>query len=307
MTPKSILAFDIDGTLTSRNQLTISPGSLVPLLRYLQDLGHYPVLITGKPLAYASKVLEANRLPLKGILAENAGVYQGENGESTIFGSGVEEITALKRILGLAVDAGNVTQIKLSGKKYEVVVDPDDISILTIFTNPAFISHRWQFTHSIEVAFLYEKMQQILEEHNLHHSLQVVPPFPDEAIQVIRKEKTTGIVIDKSMLSQSIALLFDAQPSLPKAMFGDGHNDIPAMLSQGVIPLTFANGEDAVKQTAQAEGGFISKYSAVDDIGIPDGILWLAETGTFFGEDSEKIKNYLLSQFPALHNTTQRK
>lgn len=304
MKPKSILAYDIDGTLTPRNQLTISPIKLVALLKYLEDLGHLPLLVTGKPAAYAQRVLESSNLPLKGLIAENAGIYQVEGDEPKVFGEGITEIKTLKSALGLSENVGNITTMTLDEKVYEVVVDPDDLSILTIFTNPQFVSHRWNFSHSIEVDFLYEKLLQLIEQLNLQNSLQVLPPFPDEAIQVIRINKETNTPIDKSMLSAVVSVMFDVEDSIPKAMFGDGHNDIPAMLSKGVIPMTFANAEEAVKQTAQSENGYISKYNAIEDVGIIDGILWLANKETFFGSDSKEIKKFILSNFSQLRQNT---
>jgi hydroxymethylpyrimidine pyrophosphatase-like HAD family hydrolase len=293
MKPKTILAFDIDGTLTPRNSLSIRPKSLVPLLDFLEKLGHVPLLVTGKPIAYATQVLEESELPPWGIIAENAGVYQVAGGQPQVFGPGEKSVKKLKQLLGLEEDKGGVTKIKLADVAYEVVIDPGDISILTIFTNPKPVAHRWQFSHEIEVDYLYEKLEQIITKNNLQHELHLLPPFPDEALQVIRKDASSGTHIDKSKLTQVASLMFDVPADLPKAMFGDGHNDIPAMLAEGVVPMTFSNAEESVKQVVKAEGGYISEYKAVNGLGIVDGIRWLATEKNFFGDDSGSVIKYV--------------
>lgn len=74
-TPKTILAFDLDGTLVPRNHFEIHPRGLSNLLEDLNNLGHISIPVTGKPAKYASNIFPINKLSNNGIIAENAGVY----------------------------------------------------------------------------------------------------------------------------------------------------------------------------------------------------------------------------------------
>ncbi|MFA4827456.1 MAG: HAD-IIB family hydrolase [Candidatus Shapirobacteria bacterium] len=298
--PKSILAFDLDGTITPRNQFEIHPKGLSQLLNDLSNQGHFFIPVTGKPVAYAAKIFSANNLIDRGIIAENAGVYRKPNSQKIeIYGPSIKEMYALRDKLGIGMEKVNVTDIFIDQKKYEVAVDPDDVSILTIFTDPTYVTHRWKFNHSIEAELLVEKINNIITSNNWQNTLSVLPPFPDRAIQIIRKDPISGHSIDKSSIIFALNAIYPNIDTIPIAMFGDGHNDIPAMKPDKVIPITFTNAHSDVLTYVKSKNGYISPHNAPEDLGVPDGLLWLAKNN-FFKEDTNAVHHLITRYFPSL-------
>ncbi len=294
---KSLLTFDLDGTLVPRNRLDIHPKGLTELLNYLNSLGHVVIPVTGKPAAYVSKIFPLNSLENNGVIAENAGVYQkSKSNNIEIYGPSINEVRKLRDLLGIGMDKVNVTKIKIFDKYYEVSIDPDDVSILTVFTDPAFVAHRWKFSHQIKADELVQKLKVIIHENNWINNLEVLSPFPDGGVQVIRKDPTTGISIDKSSIIESLSSIFTDIKKIPIAMFGDGHNDIPAMRPSEITAITFSNAHDEVIEFVKNKGGYVSKYDAPEGLGVVDGILWLNKND-FFGPDQKLIDQKILSLF----------
>ena len=205
---------------------------------------------------------------------------------------------ALRKSLGLEIPGGGLKILNFNGKKHQIPVDPEDISIVTLFTDPKFISHRWIFAQTIATEKVYEYLKELVIKNNWSHDLLVLPPFPDGGIQIIRKS-ITGKTIDKSLLPEVLRLMYDLTELPPIAMFGDGHNDIPAMTPKNIIPLTFINGYPTVKKFVEEKGGFISHSSAPEGLGIIEGLCWLA-TNNFFQSDSTFIMNLLVDTYPDL-------
>jgi len=288
--PRTFLCFDLDGTLVPRNQLTVKPTYLINILNRLGDFGHFVIPVTGKPVEYAQKIFPLNQLVDHGLIAENAGVYRCPDSNTiNIFGPSLDQLTSLRKAIGVNFDKTNVTKILLQDKLFEVVVDPDDRSILTIFTDPSFVAHRWTFQQSISAEDLVNELEQIINKIGLDSYVSVLPPFPDGGVQVVRKDPVTGDPVDKSALTQVLKSMFP-QVNHPKiVMFGDGHNDIPAMSASGVIGLTFANAHPEVKAFVASHEGYNSSENAPDGDGILDGLNWLNKKG-FFDQDAAVTK-----------------
>ena len=281
---KSVLAFDLDGTLTPRNQFEIHPQGLSDLLNFLDKLSHLVIPVTGKPASYAENIFKVNSLENRGIIAENAGVFRRPgNKQVEVYGPNLEEIKKLRDILDVGMEKVNVTKIKLFGKKYEVSIDPGDVSILTVFTDPSYVRHRWIFNHEIQANELVEKLKVIIENNKWNNNLEVLPPFPDGGVQVIRKDPKTGKSIDKSSIIQNLKTMYPNLGKVPIAMFGDGHNDIP-------------NAHDEVIAFVKSKKGYVSNYEAPEGKGVVDGIDWLAEKD-FFREDKRLIKDKINGLF----------
>jgi HAD superfamily hydrolase (TIGR01484 family) len=298
--PKSILAFDLDGTITPRNQFEIHPKGLSQLLNELSNQGHFFIPVTGKPVAYAAKLFSVNNLIDRGIIAENAGVYRKPNSQKIeVYGPSIQEMHMLRDKLGIGMEKVNVTNILIEQKEYQVAVDPDDVSILTIFTDPTYIAHRWKFNQTIDAEVLVKKIQNIITSNNWQNTLSVLPPFPDKAIQVIRKDPASGRSIDKSSLIYALNAIYPNIDIIPIAMFGDGHNDIPAMKPDKVVPITFANSHSDVLIFVKSKNGYISPYNAPEDLGVPDGLLWLAKNN-FFKNDTDIVSRLITKHFPNL-------
>lgn len=303
-TPLSIMGFDVDGTLVPRNRQEIRPAGLTNLLNNVSDLGHHSVLVTGKPVEYASQIYSTNGLVDKGIVGENAGVFRRPGSDLVeVHGPSLEELKALREIIGIGMDKVNVTKIILKGTEYEVVVDPGDKSILTIFTDPSNVTHRWNFNQSIDAEDLVGKLDNTIKTNGLDRNLAVLEPFPDGAVQVIRKDPTTGKPVDKSSLIATLRAMYpEMDDDINIAMFGDGHNDIPAMTPRKIIPVSFSNAHPDVKRFVSEKGGHLSTHDAPEGLGVIDGLLHLAER-MFFGNDSKSIKDLILQAFPSLQRT----
>lgn len=294
---KSILAFDLDGTLVPRNQFEIHPNGLAELLEKLNSLGHLTIPVTGKPAKYASNIFSVNKLQNNGLIAENAGVYTMPNSDEVkIFGSSIDEMYQLRNLAGLTMKDANIQKITIDDKKYEVVIDPDDHSIFTVFTDPSFVTHRWTYKHEIEADFLVKKLREIVKNNNLDNYLAVLDPFPDGGVQVIRKDVKTGLPIDKSYLPQAIEKMYPDSGKLPIAMFGDGHNDIPAMTPERVMPITFNNSHKDVINFVKSKNGYVSNYDTPEGLGVVDGLLWLTKND-FFGQDSQTVEDLIKTSF----------
>lgn len=301
MSPKSILAFDIDGTLTKRNTYVILPEGLSSILNALNEKGHYCIPVTGKPAAYAVRILETNNLQDKGLIAENGGVYRilGSGKISIYAESNISSIYALKESLGLERQGGGVRNIQINNTSYEAAVDPEDLSILTIFTDPIAVSHRWKYRHSIKADLMCQLLEKHIKENKWDKDLEVLPPFPDGGVQVIRKNRATGKTINKSLLPKIVKVMYKLDSYPPTAMFGDGHNDIPAMTPNTVIPLTFANAHPEVIEFVKKKNGFISQYPSPEGLGVIEGLYWLAKKN-FFQSDSKYIAEIIIKQFPQM-------
>jgi len=296
MEPKSVLAFDIDGTLTKRNTYNILPQGLATVLNTLSKAGHFFLPVTGKPIAYVSRLIQTNHLTDRGIIAENAGVYRKPESETIeIFEKeSVKAICELKEMLGLVPSAGNICDIFIEGRAHKMPVDPEDHSILTLFTDPKFISHRWQFEQTITTEEVFDFLQKIVQD-KWDDQLKVIPPFPDGGIQVIRKTHT-GRIIDKSLIVDVIKIMFEMTEMPPIAMFGDGHNDVPAMTPKEVTAITFSNAHPLLIDFVKNKKGYISQSLAPDNYGTVEGLYWLVKTN-FFKEDSNLVKRILDNTF----------
>jgi hydroxymethylpyrimidine pyrophosphatase-like HAD family hydrolase len=299
MKPYSILAFDLDGTLTKKNQTKILPDKLPRLLNYLDRLGHYSIPVTGKPVFHANRIIVDNKLKKRGVIAENSGVYQLPNSEEIkVYGESLEEINKLKKELAIESEKRGVTKIYLENKFFEVAVDSGDISILTIFTDPFFVKHKWSFKKTIDAKVLYKKLIEVITKNHWQKNLEVLRPFSDGAVQIIRKNPNNNKSIDKSLLPIILREIWTVTDDVAIAMFGDGHNDIPAMTPKEIVPITFSNSDREVREFVSNEDGYVSNYPAISGLGVVDGIYWLARNKDFFGNDSIDIRNKIKEFFP---------
>lgn len=299
MKTKAILAFDVDGTLTERNTEVILPTKLSPLLKDLSDLGYVFIPVTGKPSAYAMRIIKINKLAQNGVIAENAGVYiKPGDTNPEIYGPNIDAIFKLRQLVGLKPDDKGITKIILDDKETETVIDPEDISIFTIFTDANSVKHKWKYNPILTTDQVFNTLNKLIVENSLSSELQLLPPFPDGGIQIIRMDQDGTHPIDKSSLPKVIDLMYPHDDILPITMFGDGHNDIPAMSPDRVTPITFNNAETVVKDFVRQKGGYISNFDAVNDIGIVDGIAWLLKFKDFFGEDNLKVSELIKNYFP---------
>src|SRR3989344_5731932 len=240
MEVKSVLGFDLDGTLTPRNRFEILPKGLSETMNELSQRGHVCIPVSGKPVDYTKNVFTINSLFDYGIIGENAGTFRRPGAiEIEIFGPGNEKMKLLRNTV-IPSGKTDVTEITLNNVSYEVVVDPEDVSILTIFTDPKPVSQRWTFSQSIEAVDLVRLLKELITRQRWESELRVLDPFPDGGVQVIRRDAINNRDIDKQCWTEAVGQMFEVSKLKSMLMFGDGHNDIPAMKADGVIGITFA-------------------------------------------------------------------
>ncbi len=289
-----LLSFDVDGTLAGPNYATFGIfGVYEMLLKELQQLpGVEVVLNSGKSIDY----LEMNAVRFGGryVIACNGAACQVLGGDRMIFGGNHEDLLALRSLLGLKPHDEGVRTIRVDGRSYEVAVEEEKHDVvLTVFTEPEWVKHRWQFKGGIDRHGLYEHLQKLIQDHNLH--LHTLHPHGDGAIDIVRLHQDKPI--DKSTLPDMVAQLWPGV-KVKMAMFGDGANDVPAMTAPGVIGITFPEAsEEKVKAPVREHGGIITTQPAwikkdqggyISGGGVIEGVRLLAERG-FFDDLTEQV------------------
>jgi hydroxymethylpyrimidine pyrophosphatase-like HAD family hydrolase len=300
-----LLSFDVDGTLTGPNYSMYGiHGKYEMLLKELQQLsGVEAVLNSGKSF----EVLETSAVRFGGryIIACNGAACQMIGGERFIFGGGSEDLIKMRLLLGLGEKDEGVKHITVGSQTYEVVIEEEKHDmVLTIFSEPEWVAHRYTFKGGIDRNSIYEHISYLIKEHSLN--LNVLHPHGDGAVDIVRLFDSKPI--DKSTLPQMVKMIWPSVPNIKIAMFGDGANDVPAMTAEGVIGITFPEAdEEKVKQPVREHNGIITTLPAwikqpdgayKTGGGVIEGVKLLAQKGFF--DDLEKqivaICNELLNQ-----------
>ncbi len=286
-----LLSFDVDATVSAPNHKT--EGVYKNLLTELQQVpGIEVVLNSGKSIPY----LESHAAEIGGryVIACNGAACQLLGGEQIVFGGGGEDLLKLRALLGLEPKDEGVKHIRVGDESYEVAIEEEKHEmVLTLFTEPEWVKHRWQFAGGIDRNGVYDHLQKLVQEHNL--KLHILHPHGDGAIDVVRLHNDKPI--DKSTLPAMIAQIWPGVTT-KIAMFGDGSNDVPAMTAPGVIGVTFAEvDEERVKQPVREHGGIITTKPAwikheggtyAAGGGLTEGMRTLADQG-FFDDLKDKV------------------
>jgi hypothetical protein len=291
-----ILSFDIDGTLTGPDYSIYGIfGIYETLLRELQQISGIEVILnSGKPF----HVLSANAARFGGryIIASNGAAYQALGSERVVFGGGSEDLVMLRALLGLSPHDEGVKEIQLDGASYEVVVEEDEYhdTVLCLFSEPEWVSHRWTFKGGIDRMTLYLHLRNLIADHHL--KLHVLQPHGDGAVDVVRIHNEKPI--DKSTLPDMVDTIWPDVPNIRIAMFGDGSNDVPAMTATGVLGVTFSESDEArVIAPVLRHRGIVTSLPAwvkhanggyQTGGGVIEGVKILAERG-FFDHKKQKV------------------
>lgn len=290
--PLYLLSVDMDGTVAAPNQhLT---GVYEKFLKELQQVPRIEIVLnSGKSISYLER--EAARIGGRYVIAMNGSAMQILGGERMIFGGNQKDIVTLRHLLALAPKDEGVRPISVKKDIFDVAVEEDKEDIvLTLFSEPEWVKHRWQFDQGINKKELYDHLRNLIKKHNLH--LHVLNPHPDGAVDVVRLHNEKPI--DKSTLPKMVREVWSHVNMRHISMFGDGSNDVPAMLAHGVTGVTFpeANAERVIKPVILS-GGIVTKRPAwiqkkegefIPGGGVIEGIQLLADRG-FFEDESKKV------------------
>lgn len=290
--PLYLLSVDMDGTIAAPNQHLM--GVYEKFLKELQRVPRIEIVLnSGKSIFYLER--EAARIGGRYIIAMNGSAMQVLGGERIIFGGHRKDILKLRHLLALTPTDEGVRPIPVKKDIFNVAVEEDKADIvLTLFSEPEWVRHRWQFDQGINREELFTHLNELIKEHKLH--LHVLNPHADGAVDVVRLHNERPI--DKSTLPKMVREVWSHTKMIQISMFGDGSNDIPAMLARGVIGVTFpeANAEKVIKPVL-AHGGIVTKRPAwipkgkndfVPGGGVIEGVQLLAERG-FFEDEAQRV------------------
>lgn len=240
--PLYLLSFDIDGTVAAPNQLI--RGVYRSFLTKLQEIpGVEVVLNSGKSIHY----LETNAARIGGryIIANNGAACKLIGGETIIFGGGHEDLLALRKLLCLKKRAEGVCPIKVGNKKIEVAIEEGKHDmVLTLFTEPEWVTHRWNFAGGMDRHEVYLNVKELIKKHKLN--LHVLEPHGDGAVDVVRLHN--GRPINKATLPKLVRQIWPTTKNIRIAMYGDGANDVPGMTARGVMGITFPEADEETVQ-----------------------------------------------------------
>ncbi len=303
--PLYLISVDMDGTVAAPNQKL--SGVYEKFLRALQKLPRIEVVLnSGKSVKYLER--EAARINGRYIIAMNGAAMQILGGDRMVFGGHRKDIVKLRHLLGLTAEDEGVKPIHVKKDTFNVAVEEEKGDmVLTLFTEPEWVKHRWQFDQGLHREEMHDYLKKLIKEHDLH--LHVLEPHPDGAVDVVRlyHEKP----IDKSSLPKMVREVWSHAKVKQISMFGDGSNDVPALTAPSVVGFTFpeASVEKVIKPVLKS-GGYVTARPAwiksetgtyTPGGGVIEGIRTLAYKGFFEDYENEvtKICDRYLKQIPA--------
>jgi hypothetical protein len=242
------------------------------------------VLNSGKAPGY----LEAQARSFGGrfVIACNGAAWREVGGATRLFSPPTPDFATLRRLLGIGVGTVGVVELGLTGRP-EVVIEEGkrwegrDL-VLTLFTEPEPVRHRWQFRGGTDRDALRGVLQALIREHGL--ALAVLEPHGDGALDVV--PVAAGRAVGKWTLPVLARKMFpDALLHLTHG--GDGAGDLPAMEAEEVTPLSAANCE-STSPTASARGGVVASRRAPEGGAVLECYAALAKRG-FYGPLSNKV------------------
>ncbi|MDD5152634.1 MAG: HAD hydrolase family protein [Candidatus Pacebacteria bacterium] len=308
--PLYLISVDMDGTVAAPNmKLT---GIYEKFLRELQEVPEIEIVLnSGKSISYLET--EAARIGAKYVIANNGAAMQILGGDQMIFGGNRKDIIKLRHLVALKADDEGVRPIPVGKDVFNVAVEEGKKDIvLTLFSEPEKVKHRYQFDQGINRMELYEHLKKLIKKNKLH--LHVLHPHPDGAVDVVRLYNSKPI--DKSTLPKMVRQVWSHDKVIQISMMGDGSNDVPAMVARGVIGVTFpeADSERVIKPVLE-HGGIVTKRQAwgkdkagefIAEGGVVEGIQELARRG-FFKHLSGKVEKICEKYLPEIDKVLKEK
>lgn len=242
------------------------------------------VLNSGKAPDYLEE--QARSFGGRFVIACNGAAWREVGGVTRLFAPPTPDFATLRALLGVAADAVGVVALSLAGRP-EVVIEEGkqwegrDL-VLTLFTEPAPVRHRWQFRGGTNRLALRSVLLAHIRQHQL--ALDVLEPHGDGALDVV--PVVEGRAVGKWTLPALAREMFPAA-TLHLTHGGDGAGDLPALEAETVTPLSAANCV-ATWRTASALGGVVASRPAPEGGAVRECYSELANRG-FYGPLSNKI------------------
>lgn len=292
--PLYLISIDMDGTVAAPNQKL--GGVYEKFLRALQKLPRIEIVLnSGKSVKYLER--EAARIGGRYVIANNGAAMQILGGDKMIFGGHRKDIIKLRHLLGLKAEDEGVKPIHVKKDTFEVAIEEDKADIvLTLFSEPEWVKHRWKFDQGLNKAELHEYLKKLIKKHQLH--LHVLEPHPDGAVDVVRLYNKKPI--SKATLPRMVREVWSHVRVKRISMFGDGSNDVPAMVAHGVTGITFPEAnQEKVQRPVLKHNGLVTskeawirkgKHTYIPGGGVMEGIRALAYKGFFEDYEKEVVK-----------------
>jgi hypothetical protein len=243
------------------------------------------VLNSGKAPDYLEE--QARSFGGRWVIACNGAVSREVGGATRLFAPPSGDFAALRSLLAVPAATVGVVELDLTGTRAEVVIEEGkqwagrDL-VLTFFTEPEWVRHRWQFRGGIDRWTLADQLTDLIRRHDLQ--LAVLEPHGDGALDVVPVVR--GRAVGKWTLPDLAAEMFPSAV-LHLTHGGDGAGDLPAMQTEGVTPLSTLNCA-ATYRVALRQGGAVARCSAPQDGAVLECYAALAER-EFYGPLSYRV------------------
>lgn len=215
------------------------------------------VLNSGKAPEYLER--EARRFGGRFVISANGAAWREVGRETRRLVPPSPDFTALRALLGLRPEDRDVVRLDLPGRPEVALEDKRDALgeiVFSLFPEPAPVAHRWSFAGGIDRHGLKAHLERLIREHGL--SLYVPPVHRDGAVDVL--PLLDGRPVGKWTLPLLAREMFPGA-TLRLAHGGDGVNDLSAMQSEGVTPLTARNCPDVAAAVAELRGIVAARHA----------------------------------------------
>lgn len=242
------------------------------------------VLNSGKAPEYLEA--EARRFGGRFVISGNGAAWREVGGPTRRFVPPCPDLAAVRRLLGVAADARDVVFLELEGRRVQAALedkrDAQGDIVVSFFPEPEPVSHRWSFVQGTDRWELTHHLRALIDRHGL--ALEVPDPHPDGAVDLL--PLVEGRPVGKWSVPRLARQMFpDARLHLTHA--GNGRNDLDALETPDVLPMTAANCE-ACLEAVRVGGGVVAGREAPEGGAVLECYAELARRG-FYGPLSEAV------------------
>lgn len=246
---KEAFVFDADGVLVQQRQVKAS----LDLQNLLRGTPVLKFVASGRRLGSCWEI--GSQISARGVFAENGARYQisSNDAKSAVL---YNDIPRFKEIIEFERNGSPYAKVTLGGKRSKVLVELGKQEILTLGT----VSMRDQgLEHKLpdccwSSGELRELTIDVIKRESLN--ISVLGPYEDHNIDY-QPIDPNGVPYDKRIIPDIICENFPWVKTI--IVFVDGPNDVGLASRPDVLPITFENGCDEVKEVVEANGGIVFK------------------------------------------------